>query len=73
METKAICTRFSEQTIYKLDWLCQTLGQKRSEVLANLITSSFDQLNDNEQLKALFGQVRELEKQMQNIADSISK
>lgn len=71
METKAICTRFSEQTIFKLDWLCETLGQKRSEVLSSLVSDTFDQMNGNEELKALFGQMKDIERQMHSLVESI--
>lgn len=71
-ETTAICFRLSDKTLFKLDWLCKTLNQTRGEVVANLVCSSFDDMNGNEELKALFGELKEIEEKMKTLTSSLN-
>lgn len=67
MATKTTGFRFSEDTLAKLDALCEMTGQTRVFILTSLIASEYDKLNGNPELQQLLSQMRSMEMQLKSM------
>lgn len=61
-DTKQITFRAPAEVIRQLDEMCSMTGMKRSDFFINAITSDYDKMQGNPQLKKML-------EQMRNIAD----
>lgn len=59
-DTQAITFRAPTDAIRQLDELCNLMGIKRSEFIVTAITSEYDKLHDNPQMKQMMEQLRQI-------------
>ena len=74
-DTLAITFRAPSDVIRQLDELCNMMGIKRSEFIITAITSEYDKLNGNPQMKQMMEQLRQIAdtvKQMTGVANGSS-
>lgn len=59
-DTQAITFRAPTDVIRQLDELCNLMGIKRSEFIVTAITSEYDKLHGNPQMKQMMEQLRQI-------------
>lgn len=71
-DTQAITFRAPSDVVRQLDELCNMMGIKRSEFIVTAITSEYDKLHGNPQMKQMMEQLRQIAdtvKQMTGVAN----
>ena len=71
-DTQAITFRAPSDVVRQLDELCNMMGIKRSEFIVTAITSEYDKLQGNPQMKRMMEQLRQIAdtvKQMTGVTD----
>lgn len=71
--TIALTFRCDVTIAEKLDEMCRTMGIKRSEFLINAITTEYDKMQGNPQLKKMLEQMREIAETMKQIQGASEK
>lgn len=74
-DTQAITFRAPSDVVRQLDELCNMMGIKRSEFIVTAITSEYDKLHGNPQMKRMMEQLRQIAdtvKQMTGVTDGSS-
>lgn len=62
LNNKGITLRLSEECLKQLDFLCELSGLGRSVLIRELVSSQYDRLHDNEELKDMLSSLKQVNK-----------
>ena len=67
-DNRKMCSfRLPQEDIYKLNMLATMSGESKSDVIHNLIFSSYEKISDNEELKKTLDQLKDIQELLKNI------
>lgn len=71
-DTKQITFRAPAEVVRQLDEMCSMTGMKRSDFFINAVTSEYDKMQGNPQLKQMLEQMRNIADLMKQMSGQVT-